>query len=188
MATNAERWARALEQELLAYILAPEPAPEKPPAPRFEAFAVTFLEMCKVNRLGANTLILYKGHLRLYLLPVLAPRHLDAVTPAHIMAIKASLSTKARNTMVEVLRTLRRLFLVAIEQGLLEREPVGLDIPTRIHKLPFAYDDSEQKALLLTRRLVAALTAIRHNGNGEHYTAQKLRYWMRQLVKQGNLP
>jgi integrase len=48
----------------------------------------------------------------------------------------------------------------------------------------------------LTRRLVAALTAIRHNhgpfvlstGKGEHYTAQKLRYWMRQLVKQGHLP
>ncbi len=259
--SNAERWARALEQELLAYILAPEPAPAKPPAPRFEAFAVTFLGICKVNRLGMNTLISYEGHLRLYLLPVLAQRHLDAITPADIMAIKASLSTKGRNTMIEALKTLRRMFRVAIDQGLLECEPVRLDIPARIHKMPIAYDDTEQKALLaaaevlgpeytamvllgfdgglrcgeilalqwsdlnlprssmtirhnivrgkldapkgrtedvvgLTRRLVAALTAIRHTRgpfvlstrNGEHFKAQRLSYWMRQLVKQANLP
>ncbi len=259
--SNAERWARALEQELLAYILAPEPAPEKPPAPRFEAFAGTFLDMCRVNRLGANTMINYDGHLRLYLLPVLAQRHLDAVTPADIMAIKASLSTRGQNTMIEALKTLRRLFRVAIEQRLLEREPVRLDIPARTHKLPIAYDDAEQKALLaaaevlgpkytamvllgldgglrcgemlglqwsdlnlarssmtirhnivrgkldvpkgrtedvvgLTRRLVEALMAIRHNrgpfvlstGSGEHYKAHRLRCWMRQLVRQGNLP
>jgi len=52
--SNAERWARALEQELLTQLLAPEPEPEKPPAPTFEEFAVTFLDLCKANRLGLN--------------------------------------------------------------------------------------------------------------------------------------
>jgi hypothetical protein len=32
--SSAERWARSLEQELLAQLLAPEPEPEKPPARR----------------------------------------------------------------------------------------------------------------------------------------------------------
>jgi hypothetical protein len=50
--------------------------------------------------------------------------------------------------MTEVLKTLRRLFSVAIEQGLIEREPVKLDIPARIHKSPIAYDDADQQALL----------------------------------------
>ena len=146
--SNAERWARSVEQELLAQLLAPEPEPEKPPAPTFEAFAVIFLDLCKANRLGVNTLMNYEVQLRLYLLPVLGKRRLDAVKPADLTAIKTSLSTKARSTMTEVLKTLRRLFIVAIEQGFIEREPVKLDIPARIHKSPIAYDDADQQALL----------------------------------------
>ncbi len=146
--SNAERWARSVEQDLLAQLLAPEPEPEKPPAPTFEAFSVVFLDLCRANRLGVNTLMNYEVHLRLYLLPVLARRRLDEVKPADITAIKASLAKKARSTMTEVLKTLRRLFSVAVAQGLLEHEPVRLDIPARIHKNPIAYDDADQQALL----------------------------------------
>ncbi len=146
--SNAERWARSVEGEMLAQLLAPEPEPEKPPAPTFEDFAVIFLDLCKGNRLGVNTLVNYEVQLRVYLLPVLRRRRLDEVSPADVTAIKASLATKARSTMTEVLRTLRRLFTVAIAQGLLEREPVRLDIPGRIHKSPIAYDDAEQQTLL----------------------------------------
>jgi len=146
--SNAERWARSLEQEMLVQVLAPEPEPERPQAPTFEAFAVTFLDQCKANRLGVNTLMNYDVHLRLYLLPVLARRRLDEVKQADITAIKASLATKARSTMSETLRTLRRLFSVAISQGLIDKEPVRLEIPARIHKNPIAYDDADQQALL----------------------------------------
>ena len=146
--SNAERWARSLEQELFAQILAPTPEPEQPPAPTFEEFAVNFLELCKANRLGVNTLLNYDIHLRLYLLPVLARRRLDEVKPADIQAIKASLTKKARSTMSEVLKTLRRVFSVAIAQKLLAHEPVHLDIPARIHKNPVAYDEVDQQALL----------------------------------------
>ena len=50
--SNAERWAKALEQELLTQLLAPEAAPDKPPAPRFDEFAPRFLDLCKADRLG----------------------------------------------------------------------------------------------------------------------------------------
>ena len=146
--SNVERWARSLEQELLTQLLAPEPEAEKPPAPTFEEFAVIFLDLCRANRLGVNTLMNYEVHLRLYLLPVLARRRLDEVKPADLTAIKTSLTKKARSTMTEVMKSLRRLFSVAIEQGLIECEPVKLDIPARIHKSPIAYDDADQQALL----------------------------------------
>ena len=80
--SNAERWARSLEQEMLAQLLAPAPEPEKPLAPTFEVFAVLFMDLCKANRLGKNTLMNYDIHLRLYLLPVLGKRRLDEVKPA----------------------------------------------------------------------------------------------------------
>ncbi|MBA3544974.1 MAG: site-specific integrase [Nannocystis sp.] len=258
--SNAERWARSLEQEMLVQLLAPEPEPEKPLAPTFEVFAVLFMDLCKANRLGKNTLMNYDIHLRLYLLPVLGKRRLDEVKPADLTALKASLSTKARSTMTEVLKSLRRLFTVAIEQGLIAREPVKLDIPARIHKSPIAYDDADQQALLaaaqalgpeyvamvllgidgglrrgeilglqwsdlnlarasmtirhnlvrgtidvpkgrtedevgMTRRLVGALTAIRHRRgpfvfsteSGEHYKEHHIKRWMEQLVEKGKL-
>ncbi len=118
--SNAERWAKSVEQELLAQILAPEPEPEKPPAPTFEEFAVTFLGLCKANRLGRNTLTNYEVYLRLYLVPVLGKRRLDEVKPTDITAIKDLLRAKARNTMCEVLKTLRRVFNAAIEEKVLE--------------------------------------------------------------------
>ncbi len=146
--SNAERWARSLEGELLAQLLAPEPEPEKPPAPTFEEFAVTFLGLCRANRLGLNTLMNYEVHLRLYLVPALGKRRLDEVRPADITTIKDSLSAKARNTMCEVLKTLRRVFNAAIDEKVLEHAPVKFDIPARVHKAPVAYDEAEQAALL----------------------------------------
>lgn len=82
--SNAERWARTLEQELFAQLLAPEPEPKpgfgsaakKLPAPTFNAFARVFLDLCETDRLGVNTRMNYDVHLRHYLLPVLGKRRL----------------------------------------------------------------------------------------------------------------
>jgi integrase len=146
--SNAERWAKSLEQELLAQLLAPEPEPEKPPAPTFEEFATIFLDLCKADRLGVNTLMNYDVHLRHYLVPVLARRRLDQIKPSDITAIKSSLADKSHNTMCEVLKTLRRVFNRAIMAKLIERTPVEFDIPRRNHKLPVAYDEQQQAVLL----------------------------------------
>ena len=62
--SNAERWARAIEGEMLAQLLAPEPEPEKPPAPTFEEFAKVFLDLCVANRRGRNTMMHYGSGLR----------------------------------------------------------------------------------------------------------------------------
>jgi integrase len=146
--SNAERWAKSLEQELLAQLLAPEPEPEKPPAPTFGEFAKIFLDLCKADRLGVNTLMNYDVHLRHYLLPTLAKRRLDEVKPTDITAIKSALAAKSHNTMCEVLRTLRRMFNRAITEKLIDRPPLEFDIPRRNHKLPVAYDEQEQATLL----------------------------------------
>ena len=150
--SNAERWARVLEQELLTQLLAPEAEPEKPPPPTFEEFAVMFLDFCKANRLGVNTRSHYEVHLRLYLNPVIGKRRLDAVTPGDVTTIKSSMTTKAHNTMCETLKTLRRVYNVAIEQGLIDRVPVKIDLPRRMRKAVVAYDAVEQEALLAAAR------------------------------------
>ena len=155
--SNAERWARSLEQELLAQLLAPEPEPEKPPAPTFEEFATSFLGLCKADRLGVNTLMNYDVHLRQYLLPVLAQRRLDEIQPTDITAIKSALSAKSHNTMSEVLRTLRRVLNRAILEKLIERSPVDFDIPRRNHKLPVAYDEHEQAVLLAAAKTLGPM-------------------------------
>ena len=146
--SNAERWAKSVEQDLLARLLAPEPEPEKPPAPTFEEFAVTFLGLCKSNRLGVNTLTNYEVHLRLYLVPVLGKRRLDEVKPTDITKVKDLLTAKSHNTTCEVLKTLRCVFNAAIKEKVLKHVPVEFDIPARLHKAPVAYDDAEQAALL----------------------------------------
>jgi predicted DNA-binding transcriptional regulator AlpA len=142
--SNAERWARALEQEMLSQILAPEPEPEKPPAPTFEEFTAIFLDLCRANRLGVNTLMNYEIHLRHYLVPVLGKRRLDQISPSDITRIKSSLSAKSHNTACEVLKTLRRVFNVAIAQKQLTGEPVDLEIPRRLRKAVIAYDAAQQ--------------------------------------------
>ncbi len=148
--TNAERWARSLEQELLTQLLSPEPEPEleRPALPTFEELARLFIDLCRANRRAENTVVNYDVHLRHYLLPVLGKRRLDQIKPADITAIKASLAKKAHNTMCEVLKTLRRVFNAAIEEGILEKEPVKVTIPARQYKVPIAYDDNDQAALL----------------------------------------
>ncbi|MBA3549636.1 MAG: tyrosine-type recombinase/integrase [Nannocystis sp.] len=146
--SNAERWARSVEQDLLAQLLAPEPEPEQPPAPTFEEFSVIFLDLCTANRRGRNTLINYSKDLRLYLLPALGKRRLDGIKPADIATLQSSMAALSHNSMVEVLKTLRRIFNVAIAQKLIDREPVALEIPKRMRKAVIAYDAREQAALL----------------------------------------
>lgn len=146
--SNAERWARALEQELLVQILAPEPERQKPPAPTVEEFAVNFLDLCKANRLGINTTRQYEIHLRLHLIPVIGKRRLDQVKPTDITAIKTRLAGKARGSMCESLKILRRVFNAAIQDGLIEHAPVKIDMPRRVHKAVVAYDAAQQAALL----------------------------------------
>ena len=152
--SNAERWARAIEGELLAQLLAPEPEPEKPPAPTFEEFAVIFLDLCKANRLGVNTISHYEVQLRLYFNPVIGKRRLDAVKPADITAIKAGLAGKAQSTMCESIKALRRIFNVAVEQKVIEHLPVKIEMPRRSRKAVIAYDAVQQAALLSAAKVL----------------------------------
>jgi integrase len=158
--SSVERWARALEQELLAQLLAPEPEPEKPPAKTFEEFAQIFLDLCEGDRLAVNTRVNYEVHLRRYLLPVLARRRLDEIKPADITAIKKSLVKKSHNTMCEVLKTLRRVLNRAIAEKEIERSPVDFVIPRRQHKLPVAYDEQEQAALLAAAHALGPMYVV----------------------------
>jgi integrase len=97
-------------------------------------------------------LLNYEAHLRLYLVPVLGKRRLDQIKPTDITAIKSSLSAKSHNTMCEVLKTLRRVFNVAITQKHITSEPVELEIPRRHRKAVIAYDAAQQAALLAAAR------------------------------------
>lgn len=150
--TNAERWARALEQELFAQVLAPEPEPEsasdREPPPTFQQFARVFLDLCETDRLGINTRMNYDVHLRHYLLPALGRRRLDEIRPEDIAKLKKSLAKKSHNTSCEVLKTLRRVLNRAVAEKKIARVPVEFDIPRRLHRLPIAYDEHEQAALL----------------------------------------
>ena len=166
--SNAERWARTLEQELFAQILAPEPEPKpgsgsaakKLPVPTFNAFARVFLDLCETDRLGVNTRMNYDVHLRHYLLPVLGRRRLDDVKPPDILALKKSLAKKSHNTMSEVLRTLRRILNRAVAEKVIEGVPLDFEIPRRIHKLPVAYDEQEQAAILAAAKELGPMYVV----------------------------
>ena len=144
--SNVERWAKALERELLLQVL--EPAPRKTPVPKVEEFATTFLDLCRGDGLGSNTLVNYEVHLSRYLLPVLGHRRLDEVTAADIAALKSALGNKSHNTRCEVLKTLRRVFNRAIEQGRIKQAPVEFTVPQRRRRRPMTYSESEQAALI----------------------------------------
>ena len=152
--SNVERWARTLEHELFAQLLAPEPepkpvpTPEKQPTPTFRVFARVFMDLCETDRLGVNTRMNYDVHLRHYLVPALGRRRLDEVKPADINAIKKSLAKKSHNTMCEVLKTLRRVLNRAVAEKVLESVPLKFEVPRRVRKLPVAYDEQERAALL----------------------------------------
>jgi len=157
---SAERWAKALESELLAQLLAPEPEPERPPTKTFGEFAKEFLELCQADRLGINTRMNYDVHLRHYLLPVLARRRLDEIQPADIKAIKKSLIDCAHNTMCEVLKTLRRILNRAIEEKAIVKVSVEFDIPRRNHKRAIAYDEQEQAVLLAAAQALGPMYVV----------------------------
>lgn len=166
--TNAERWARTLEQELFAQLLIPEPTsgpepghvPEKLPAPTFQAFAREFLDLCETDRLGINTRMNYDVHLRHYLLPAFGRRRLDEITPQDITKLKKSLAKKSHNTSCEVLKTLRRVLNRAIAEKKIERAPVEFDIPRRLHRLPIAYDEQEQASLLAAAHALGPMYVV----------------------------
>lgn len=163
--SNAERWARSLEQELFAQLLVPIPSPEPEagpasPPPTFRNFARVFLDLCEVDRLGVNTRMNYGVHLRHYLLPVLGDRRLDQLTPTDITRIKKLLATKSHNTTCEVLKTLRRILNRAAADKAIERVPLTFDIPSRHRKLPIAYDEQEQAALLAAAHALGPLYVV----------------------------
>jgi integrase len=166
----AERWARGREQVLLAELMglsaagpreraaeAPERAravaqrvevPEAPAVPTVGEFAVTFIECCKADRLALNTLTGYDMHLRVYILPVLGSRRLDAISQRDLLALKARLIQLAVSTAAEILKTLKCLLNRAIKLGVLERAPLEVEVPRRLKRSPVAYTDAETTALL----------------------------------------
>ncbi len=144
--SNAERWARAREQELLKQLLAP-PKATRAPSPTVEEFAVTFLECCKADRLAVNTLINYAASLRLHILPVIGERRLDELCARDLMELKLRLVDKAQSTAAEILKTLKCLVNRAVSLGVLERVP-AIEVPRRVRREPSAYTEVEVKALL----------------------------------------
>jgi len=153
--TNAERWARAREQELLAQLLAPSPEHEpptdtepRPPKPTLREFAGTFIQCCKADRLSMNTLINYELHLRLHILPVLGERRLDELCARDLMEVKLRLVDKAQSTAAEILKTVKCLVNRALRLGVIERMPLTIDVPRRVRRQPSAYSEAEAAALL----------------------------------------
>ena len=145
---NVERWARAREQHLLAELLAPPAPPAPPPPPTFHAFAATFLEACRADRLAVNTLTGYEVQLRVYILPVLGGRRLDAISQRDLLALKARLVELAVSTAAEVLKTLKCLLNRAIKLGVLERAPLQIEVPRRVKRSPVAFTEAETAALV----------------------------------------
>lgn len=145
---NVERWARAREQHLLAQLLAPPAPPAPPPPPTFQAFAATFLEACRADRLALSTLTNYDVHLRVHILPLLGDRPLDALTERDLVALKTRLRDLAPSTAAEVLKTLKALLHRAVKLGHLARPPLEIAIPRRPRKEPVAYTPDETAALL----------------------------------------
>ncbi|MCB9707135.1 MAG: tyrosine-type recombinase/integrase, partial [Myxococcales bacterium] len=109
---------------------------------------MTFMEACRADRLGKNTLRNYDVHLRVHILPVVGDRRLDELGERDLVELKTRLLERARSTAAEVLKTLKAILGRAIRLGVLERMPVPIEIPRRIRKEPIAYTPEEVELLL----------------------------------------
>ena len=116
----AERWGQDRERHLLQHG-PPQPVKE---VPTFKQFAPRFIEgHARANRQKPSGIAAKEQLFRVYLMPFLGHKRLDAVTAEDVQRLKAWMVTKSPKTVNNVLALLSVLLKKAVEWNAIDRMP-----------------------------------------------------------------
>jgi integrase len=147
----AERWGQERERHLLQHGL-PQPKKE---VPTLEQFAPRFLDgHARANRQKPSSIAAKKMLLRVYLVPFLGRKRLDAISNEDVQRLKQSMQVKAPKTVNNVLAVLSVLLKKAVEWQVIERVPCTIQL-LKVAKPSATFHDFETY-----ERLVETATAI----------------------------
>jgi integrase len=119
--TAAKRWGEKREQHLLIH---GPTSPVVKEVPTLKHFAPRFVENFAVaNRQKPSTIAAKEMILRVYLIPALGHKRLDAITNEDVQRLKQSLVAKSTKTVNNVLAVLSKLLRVAVDWGVIDRMP-----------------------------------------------------------------
>jgi integrase len=140
----AKRWAEGRERVLFARLLNPALNPITKEVPTLQTFAPRFIQGHAIaNRLKPSTVAAKRAILRLYLIPMLGRRKLDAIKNEDVQRLKASLEVKSPKTVNNVLAVLSVMLKRAVEWELIERMPCTVKL-LRVQQGRAAFHDVDE--------------------------------------------
>ncbi len=142
--TTAREWGERRERELL--LTGPKIRRE---VPTTEAFAPRFIEgYARANRQKPSGVAAKESILRLYLIPELGSRTLDAISNEQVQRLKLRLHDKSPKTINNVLSVLNVLLKQAVEWGVLDKMPCSIRL-VRVPRTDAAFHDFDDYERLL---------------------------------------
>jgi integrase len=148
----ARRWAEERQRHLLRHGL-PQPVKE---VPVLKQFAPRFIEgHARANRQKPSGIHAKEQMLRLYLLPFLGHKRLDAITNEDVQKLKAWMAMKSPKTVNNVLCVLSVLLKKAVEWDVIDRMPCTVKLLRIDTSIRAAFHDVDEY-----ERLVEVADAI----------------------------
>jgi len=137
----AQRYGEQRERYLLVHGPTPPIVKE---VPTLKNFAPRFVDgYARANRQKPSGIATKERLLRLYLVPALGHKRLDAVTNEDVQRLKQVLQAKAAKTANNVLAVLSKLLKVAVDWNVIERMPCTVRL-LRIPKTEASFHDFEE--------------------------------------------
>jgi integrase len=152
----AQRWGEARERQWFSELLNPRSKEERPKeVPTLQEFAPRFLEgHARANRLKPSGIAAKEVLLRLYLVPLLGTKTLDAIKTEDVQHVKSHLNAKAPQTVNNVLTVLNMLLKKALEWDVINRVPCSVKLLRVPRKSAAFYDFDEYERLVVAARSI----------------------------------
>jgi integrase len=159
--TAALRWGEAAERAMFARLMNPASQDKREEVPTLRAFAPRFMQgHSRANRQKPSGIASKEMILRVYLLPALGHKRLDAIKSEDVQRLKGGLETKAPKTVNNVLAVLSVMLKKAVEWEVIERMPCTIKLlPVTKGSTKF-HDFDEFEKLVETARLLDPRTHL----------------------------
>lgn len=146
----ARRWGEARES---VFLRAPpsveQPDTEPKEIPTLRQFGPRFVDnYARANRQKASTIASKESILKAHLYPRLGDKRLDAIDDEDVQALKASLATRSKKTVNNVLAVLGKLLRIAVKWKVIERLPCTVELMKVSNAVVKFYEFGQYKRLV----------------------------------------
>jgi len=148
----AKRWGEAKERELL---MRPSPVflvqqeEKRKEVPTLRVFGPRFVEnYARANRHKASGVATKESIFKTHLYPVLGDKKIDAISDEDVQHLKATLATKSRKTVNNVLSVLNKALKVALRWKVIAALPCTIELVKVSSAVPRFYELSEYQQLV----------------------------------------